>query len=158
MTLDSATGANQRVSLFNIAAATKKSTAATTVKSQTNPTESRPAGMARVRVRGLRASYFRSAILLKAIAVDRAPTIANVIQRICFAVGTPRAANNAPSRAKGSANNVCSILIISSVVRMLRKRLGTLESRLFICYLDRTTVFQSGLSIWLFPHEEYRDA
>src|SRR6267154_1120418 len=55
---------------------------------------------------------------LKAIAVDRAPTIARVIQRICIALGRPWAASTAPRKAKGSANRVCSILIISSVVPM----------------------------------------
>src|SRR6185369_2441961 len=54
---------------------------------------------------------------LKAIAVERAPTIATVIQTICHPVGRPRAASTAPRKANGSANSVCSILIISSVVR-----------------------------------------
>jgi hypothetical protein len=57
---------------------------------------------------------------LKAIAAERAPTIATVIQSNCHTAGSPRAASTAPSSAKGSAKSVCSILIISSVVRMLR--------------------------------------
>ena len=56
----------------------------------------------------------------KAIAQERAPTIASVIQRICGRAGIPRAANTAPRKANGSANSVCSILIISSVVRIFR--------------------------------------
>src|SRR5713226_9422818 len=56
---------------------------------------------------------------LNAIAVERAPTIATAIHRICEKLGSPRAASTAPSNANGNANNVCSILIISSVVRML---------------------------------------
>src|SRR6185369_5356043 len=55
---------------------------------------------------------------LNAIAVERAPTIATVIQIICRGVGIPRAASTAPRKANGRANSVCSILIISSVVRM----------------------------------------
>src|SRR5205085_3227615 len=61
---------------------------------------------------------------LKAIAAERAPTIAAVIQSACHQVGRPvavkpRAASSAPKKAKGSAKSVCSILIISSVVLML---------------------------------------
>src|SRR5438270_8908504 len=61
---------------------------------------------------------------LKAIAAERPPTIARVIQSACHHVGSPRgvkprAASNAPRKANGSAKSVCSILIISSVVRML---------------------------------------
>src|SRR5262249_45637326 len=102
---------------FSIAAATKKIAALIIVNPQTNGTDSAPLGIARTFVRGLRASYSRSAMRLKAIAVERAPTIAIVIQTICHKVGTPRAASRAPRKAKGSANRVCSILIISSVVR-----------------------------------------
>src|SRR5262245_45869605 len=55
---------------------------------------------------------------LKAMAVERAPTIATVIQRTCHAVGKPPAARMAPRKANGKAKRVCSILIILSVVRM----------------------------------------
>src|SRR5438270_9650007 len=61
---------------------------------------------------------------LKAIAVERAPNIATLIQTICHAVGIPRAASTAPRNANGSANSVCSILIISSVVRILWVTVG----------------------------------
>ena len=58
----------------------------------------------------------RSIILLKVIAADLAPTIATVIQSICHQVGRPFAARIAPKNAKGSANSVCSNLIIASVI------------------------------------------
>jgi uncharacterized damage-inducible protein DinB len=53
---------------------------------------------------------------LKDIAAERAPIIAIVIQKICQSVGKPFAAKTAPKKANGSANKVCSNLIISSVV------------------------------------------
>src|SRR6187455_3297522 len=53
---------------------------------------------------------------LKAIAVERAPTIAMQIQRICRRAGKPFAASTAPRNANGNAKSVCSILIISSVM------------------------------------------
>src|SRR6266404_1441949 len=115
MTLASATGASSSVKRLSIAAANKKSAAAKIVKTRTKPTDNAPAGIARIFVLGFRASYSLSARRLKAMAVDRAPTIARVIQRICIAVGRPWAASTAPRKAKGSANSVCSILIISSV-------------------------------------------
>jgi hypothetical protein len=65
---------------------------------------------------------------LKVIAAERAPTIAAVIQASCHADGSPRAASTAPKKAKGSAKSVCSILIISSVVRTLRAALVVISS------------------------------
>src|SRR6185369_3489339 len=82
------------------------------------PTDKRPAGRALDAVRGFRASKFRSAIRLNAIAAERAPTIATTIQRLCHAEGSPLAASTAPRNANGNANSVCSILIISSVRRV----------------------------------------
>src|SRR5688572_29872153 len=108
-----------------MAAANRKTAAETSVNAQTKPTESRPAGMARVAVRGLRASRFRSAMRLKAIAAERAPTIATMIQRICRRVGRPLAASTAPRKANGSAKSVCSILIISSVKRVFLMTVDT---------------------------------
>src|SRR5205085_2760529 len=118
--LASATGASASVRRLSIAAATKKSVVAVSVNIQTNFLDSRPAGSARMRVRGFAASNVWSASRLKAIAVERAPTIATVIQSSCQAAGIPRAASTAPKKAKGSAKSVCSILIISSVVRISR--------------------------------------
>src|SRR5262249_17999922 len=89
----------------------------------TNRASTSPDGSARPAVRGLAASIRRSAILLNAIAADLAPTIASVIQ-IIFSTQNhtglgpiSRAASVAPRKANGSANRVCSILIISSVIR-----------------------------------------
>jgi len=76
-------------------------------------------GNARIEVRGLRASIRRSAMRLKAIAAERAPTIATTIQKNCFNVGSPFAPSTAPRSANGNAKSVCSILIISRVVRVL---------------------------------------
>src|SRR5436853_7262115 len=45
-----------------------------------------------------------------AIASDRAPTIASVIQTRSCADGRPCTARNAPTYANGSAKTVCSIL------------------------------------------------
>ena len=55
--------------------------AETIVKTQTKPTDNRPAGNAREAVRGFRASKLRSAMRLNAIAADRAPTIATTIHK-----------------------------------------------------------------------------
>jgi hypothetical protein len=51
------------------------------VKMAANLRSSSPAGKARDAVRGLAASILLSAIRLKVIAADRAPTIATVIHR-----------------------------------------------------------------------------
>src|ERR1700754_2598620 len=101
-----------------MAAANKNKAADAIVKAQTNSTDNRPAGIARVAVRGLRASIFRSAMRLKAIAVDLAPTIATIIHKNCLSVGNPLAAKTAPKNANGKAKSVCSIFIISRVRRV----------------------------------------
>jgi hypothetical protein len=51
-----------------------------------------------------------SASRLSAIASERAPTIATVIQRRSCADGVLPTARNAPTYANGSAKTVCSIL------------------------------------------------
>src|ERR1044072_4594940 len=112
-----------------MAAARKKIAALRMVNTQIKPTDKAPAGIARIFVRGLRASYSRSAIRLKAIAVERAPTMATMIQIICHGLGMPPAPRTAPRNAKGSANSVCSILIISSVVRRFVERDGISDIR-----------------------------
>lgn len=89
------------------------------IKKITKLLVSRSRGRARFAVRGLRASKPASTRRLKAIAALRAPTIATSIQAHCFACGRPRAARKAPRKANGRANTVCSILIISSVIRNL---------------------------------------
>jgi len=117
-TLASAIGARINVKRFSIDAANRNNAAKTTVNAHTKPTESSPAGIAREAVRGLRASNRLSEMRLKAIAAERAPTIATTIQVICHAVGTPFAASTAPRNANGNAKSVCSILIISRVSRV----------------------------------------
>src|SRR6185503_8441823 len=77
---------------------------------------------------------------LKAIAVERAPTIAMVIQKICLMVGRPFAASTAPSNANGSANSVCSILIISSVTRTFLSNAVIGEFNLLWSLLPRIVV------------------
>src|SRR5439155_25347597 len=99
MTLASATGDSISVKRLSIAAARKKIAELINVKPQTNAADKTPAGIARIFVRGLRASYSRSAMRLKAIAVERAPTIAITIQTICHGEGIPRAASTAPRNA-----------------------------------------------------------
>ena len=59
----------------------------------------------------------RSTSRLNAIAALRAPTIATTIHTTVRHGGIPRAASNMPRNANGSANSVCSILIISGTVR-----------------------------------------
>ena len=97
------------------------------MKPHVNPFETVPAGIARMRVRRLIASISASATRLKAIAADRAATIATTIHANFPASSLqprplPRTANNAPVNAKGSAKTECSNLIISSTVRVLERR------------------------------------
>src|SRR5437868_14452581 len=99
-----ATGDNSNVKRLSMAAARKKIAALTNVNTKTNVTDNAPAGIARNFVRGMRASYSRSAIRLKAIAVERAPTMEMTIQTICHSEGRPRAASTAPRKANGNAN------------------------------------------------------
>src|SRR5260370_35932375 len=113
MTLAKAIGERISVSLLSIAAANKKMPAPAIVNINTKTTESFPAGIARAFVRGLRASEYLSALRLKAIAVERAPTIAIAIHRSCAKLGRPRAANTVPIQAHGYAISESSLLIIS---------------------------------------------
>src|SRR5947207_245459 len=71
--------------------------------------ESCPLGSSRPAVRGLRASMPTSTSRFSAIASERAPTIASVIQNRSCADGAPPTARNAPTYANGSAKTVCSI-------------------------------------------------
>src|SRR5258706_94894 len=118
--LASATGESSSVRRLSMAAAKTKRAAPMIVNAKTNPAERAAAGIARILVRGFLASYSLSATRLKAIAVERAPIIAKVIHNTCAPLGMPFAASTAPRKANGSAKSVCSILIISSVVPMLR--------------------------------------
>src|SRR6185437_16008775 len=96
---------------------------------RTNRRESCPAGMARVQVRGLAASMSASAQRLKAMAQERAAIMATRIQRSVRRAGRPPAARMAAVSANGSAKMECSHLIISSVVRVLARRLGMVEPK-----------------------------
>src|SRR5580700_5422688 len=78
--------------------------------------------MARLLVRGLVASRSASAQRLKAMAADRAATIATTIHITVRQPGRPPAASSIAVSAKGSAKIECSHLIISSVVRILLRR------------------------------------
>ena len=80
--------------------------------------------MARVLVRGLAASSSASAQRLKAMAQERAVTMATRIQTRVRQAGSPLAASSAAVSAKGSAKIECSHLIISSVVRVLNHKPG----------------------------------
>ncbi len=61
-------------------AATRNSTVAAATKAQAKDFDNTPAGRWRERVRGLRASISASSMRLKAMAAERAPTIATTIQ------------------------------------------------------------------------------
>src|SRR5258708_34978893 len=92
------------------------------MKLQAKPRESDPVGKWRVLVRGLRASISASSTRLKAMATDRAATIATTIHaslahKPSRANPASRQASSAPVSANGSANTECSNLIISSVRR-----------------------------------------
>ncbi len=80
--------------------------------------------MARVLVRGLAASISASAQRLKAMAQERAATMATRIQRTVRQAGRPLAARMTAVKAKGSAKMECSHLIISRVVRVLDRMPG----------------------------------
>src|SRR5438067_95148 len=90
--------------------ATRKSASEAAQKRATCARDSWPLGSSRVAVRGLRASIAASISRLSAIASDRAPTIASVIQTRSCADGVPPIARKAPTYANGSAKTVCSIL------------------------------------------------
>src|SRR6266568_575075 len=96
--------------------------AISTVKPSTNWRVNWPAGMARVRVRGLAASSSASAQRLNAMAQERADTIATRIQPSVRHEGQPCAANNVAVKANGRAKMECSHLIISSVVRVFASK------------------------------------
>ena len=91
----------------------------TSTNVMTKPGVSVPAGRARVWVRGLAASIDASARRLKAIAADRAVTMAMTIQTKACPLGKPFAASMAPQSANGSTKMECSHLIISRVTRRL---------------------------------------
>src|SRR6202011_1926122 len=121
-----ATGESASASRFSRQAANTNIPQETTTNHVTNAGVSVPAGKARVRVRGLAASMEASANRLKAMAAERAETMATTIHNNCGPPGTPLAASMAPHRANGSAKTECSHLIISRVTRRFW-RSGTTE-------------------------------
>ncbi len=103
-----------------------------------------------MRVRGLRASMRASTRRLKAMAADRAHTIATTIHKSiprkrhhAEAAGWPaaarspmsRQASRAPVRAKGRANTECSNRIMSSVNRRRFQIIGRIPH--FTPWYDR---------------------
>src|SRR5687767_4805642 len=119
--LSNATGESAKVSQFSEYAATRKIVTETAKNAHAKPMLSLPVGNSRFAVRGFWPSISLSAIRLKVIAADRAPNIATVIHRTLSHEGRPSAASTAPRNANGSANSVCSNLIIRSVVRSFWK-------------------------------------
>src|SRR5690348_486840 len=96
--------------------------------------ESRPAGMWRMRVRGLRRSISASMSRLNAMAADRAPTMATTIQAVLIhsrrrSRPPSRMASTAPVSANGSAKTECSNLIISSVSRTRFQNISAAQAR-----------------------------
>src|SRR6266700_4622889 len=114
-----ATGARKKARRFNCHAATTNTAEETAINFLTKSGVNVPRGSARARVRGLAASIEASARRLKAIAAERAATIATIIHKSWCRLGMPRAASIAPQRANGRAKTECSHLIISSVITAL---------------------------------------
>ena len=112
----SATGESISVIRFNCEAARTNIPQATRTKVLTNAGVNCPTGSARVAVRGLSASIEASASRLKAIAAERAETMATIIHAKARQAGIPPAASIAPQSANGSAKIECSHLIISRVI------------------------------------------
>jgi len=81
------------------------------VKPRTNWRLSMPAGIARILVRGLAASMSASAQRLKAMAQERAETMATRIHNRVRREGRPCAARMVAVNANGSAKIECSHLI-----------------------------------------------
>src|ERR1019366_6642162 len=99
--------------------------------------------MARTWVRGLAASSSASAQRLKAMAQERAETMATRIQRSVRHAGIPPAASTTEVSAKGSAKMECSHLIISNVMRVfLSKPIARTSTRK--CIARRVVGFGPG--------------
>ncbi len=111
MTQTSATGLSARQRGLSSPAATTKTSAASATESQAWVSVSAPRGSSRFRVRGFRASRWRSAMRLKPMATHRAAEKATTTSATVRPVtGATRAAASTPSSAKGSANRVCGSL------------------------------------------------
>src|SRR5258705_3871899 len=121
-TTANATGERRKANRFSWKAASTKIPQETATNVETKAGLSVPAGRARAWVRGFAASIAASARRLKAMAAERAETMAMMIQANWRRVGNPPAASMAPHNAKGSAKIECSHLIISSVTRRSRSK------------------------------------
>src|SRR6266567_5884543 len=133
------TGDRYKVIRFNAPAAITKMAPQNIAKPNTKGFESCPAGIARVRVRGLAASNSASAQRLNAMAQERAAIIATRIHAMVRRAGRPPAARIVAVSAKGSAKMECSHLIISSVVRVLPQSPGMVE--------PMSRVYRGGMSL-----------
>src|SRR5450432_2552872 len=81
-TTPSAMGDNMSARRFSCHAASTNTAQETMTKAATDPDVSVPAGRARLRVRGFAASMEASASRLKAMAAERAATMATMIQTV----------------------------------------------------------------------------
>ncbi len=90
-------GQRTRVSGASWETATRNTTSDPNANAATLARDSRPAGISRRAVRGLRASMEASISRLSAIARLRAPAIATVIHSTWLADGTPFRARMAPA-------------------------------------------------------------
>ncbi len=106
----SASGESAKASRFSIAAANTKTAAAIAVNVHAVARLSAPRGISRSRVRGFSASMRASAMRLKAIAAERAPTMATITQSQTRTGGQAPSrctAKRTPESAKGSAKTEC---------------------------------------------------
>src|ERR1039457_2407524 len=148
----SATGASSRHSGPSSREANNKIAQEAKVKPQAKRLESRPAGRWRFEVRRLRASIGASSRRLKAMAAERAETMATTIQRKRQpkpGIENPasRHASSAPVRANGRAKMECSNLIMSRVRRRrVQKRLMFTETLLFY----RMPLGFPAFKLWIF--------
>jgi hypothetical protein len=126
-----ASGASFKHSELSMAEAPRNAMVQMAMKPQAKRAERCPAGRWRLAVRGLRPSMSASRTRLKAMATERAATIATTIQssfqpRPSVEKFASRQARRAPVRANGSANTECSNLIISRVRRRRLKKVAKL--------------------------------
>src|SRR4051812_31551121 len=119
--MPSARGESARASGLSCQAARTRRRALAAMNRETAAGETSPAGRARLAVRGLAASIFRSISRFHPMAALRAPTMATTIQSTVRQTGQPWAASIIPRKANGRAKIVCSNLIISSTVFRVRR-------------------------------------
>ena len=101
----SATGDSTSVSRFSCHAAKTKIPHETTTNALTNDGVNKPAGSARIGVRGFAASIEASASRLKAIAAERAETMATMIHASWWPGGQTPARQHRPAERKREREN-----------------------------------------------------